>query len=104
MRLKHKKRDLKVKVNCDECGKILNPQGLKQHKEAVHKAQPKILRCKPKTFALTGDTQQIRPFLILLLQKKGFTWTENVTKGTFALVFGSQHTPEKAVEAHWKYR
>jgi len=69
MRVKHKKRDLKVEVNCDECGKLLNPQGLKQHKESAHRTQPKALKTlsRPKTFSLTGDTQQVRPLLVLLL-------------------------------------
>ena len=95
MRIEHKKRDLKyeskVKVTCNECGKAFCALRLQQHKEFTHRAQPKkTLGSKPasKTFALTGDTDQSRPLILLLLKKEGYILVEYPAKGTFALICG----------------
>lgn len=57
-----------------------------------------------KKFALTGNTANIRPYLILLLMKKGFFVTNFPAKGIRGLICGDAHSPSKAVVSHVKYK
>jgi hypothetical protein len=53
---------------------------------------------------LTGDIAAIRPYIMLLLLKKGFKVVENPAKGVKGLICGSQHEPSKEVASHLKYK
>lgn len=59
---------------------------------------------RQKSFALTGDTDFIRPYLMLLLMKRGFRVTEHPAKGIIGLICGNNHKPSKEVTSHLKYK
>jgi len=83
------------------------------HNIQLEKAMPKL---KPKPvlnpskmakrgqqFALTGDTDHIRPYLMLLLLKKGYQVVEYPAKGIKGLICGDPHIHSKDVKSHKKF-
>ena len=56
------------------------------------------------SFALTGNTNNIRPYLMLLLMKKGFHIVQHPSRGIKGLICGDAHAPSKTVTSHMKYK
>jgi hypothetical protein len=54
-----------------------------------------IYERREKTFAMTGNTANIRPLLKILLQKRGFLIREYPAKGIKGLICGDAHTPSR---------
>jgi hypothetical protein len=65
--------------------------------------EPKPAVDRSNRICLTGNTQHIRPILIILLEKHGFKVTGHPAKGIRGLICGDAHTPSRAVTTHQKY-
>lgn len=89
-----------------------------QHRRQKHQAviplgrpanlqKPKVeqpVEVRQLRYALTGNTEFVRPFLKLLLQSKGAKVTNYPSKSTDALICGTSHVPAREVSTYLKYK
>lgn len=54
--------------------------------------------------ALTGNTSNVRPYLHVMLIKRGFRLVSYPAKGTKALICGTDHKVSLSLVDHKKYR